>query len=67
MRKEALLCDAIDGVGGDGKWERISERRVESDLPAVEMKMSTSKASFFRRVEEERNINFDLDSCFQNH
>jgi hypothetical protein len=63
-----LLCVAVEGVvAGGGRWERISVRRTESDLPAVEMKASVSKASFLRRIEKDINMILLFEICFQNH
>jgi hypothetical protein len=42
-------------------------RRTESDLPAVEMKTSVSKASFLRRVEKDINMILLFEICFQNY
>ena len=48
---------------GGGRCERISDRRVESLLPAVEMKTSISKPTFLWRVENEINIILLFEIC----
>ena len=61
--KRDLLCDTAEGVAGDGgRYERISVRRVASDLPAAVMKAAMSKATFFLGVEKDMNsiLLFDI-------
>ena len=46
---------------GGGRCERISVRRVESDLPRAEMNALGWKGTFFDRVAKEMSIIFVLD------
>lgn len=68
MRIWNILCGAVEGVvGGGGRCERISVRRVGSVLPTVEMKMSVSKPTFLWRVENEMNIILLFEICLMKH